>query len=608
MAENVEQILAEINILVVKGNFSEAERKAKIVLNLFDGAKKENANFVWILNLLAEISYRHKKYDESLAYAERALSLIQKQFGPNHFYAAASLSFIGLAQMKLRKFPSAKITFKNTLQLIDTSYGKNTEKYLLSLQNLARVCSEMGDSIECETHLEESMEVYQSVFRNNFASMDYNERMSLSDKFFSYQLQIFNYVSNNQTFSDSFLKKVFDFRLNTKMMLLENLETYAWVNNTFEKIKDSLHTDEIAIEVVRFHEMEESETGKSRYVFWVVSSETKNAPKVLTLYANPAKERKDYTSYIKNIQKKSVDFDSYEIYWKFLTSELKDKKQIYFSPDGVYSFINVNTIVTETGTSLIDEYNIRLYNDLRNVIERDQEKTKLPTEALLLADPTFYKPEVYVKVKNKKQILTQLPESKKEIKNVNEILERINCRTSTFCDEEVTKAAFENISKVQLLHIATHGNFNNNFSTFNDANEMMHHSGLYLSHPFVFSKEKKDLVLIKEGYLSSGDVVKMDLNNLELVVLSACNSGLGVQIKTGDSFGFLRTFFVAGAHNLITSLWEVEDKITHEFMKLFYSYWTEEQNKSSAFYRAQREMKRKYRYPMYWGSFILMHR
>lgn len=608
MVENVEQILAEINILSVKGNFFEAERKAKIVLNLFDGTKEETASFVWLLNLLAEIAYRLKKYDEAISYAEKALSLTKQQFGPTNVYVAASLTFIGLAQLRLGKLLSAKITFKNTLQFIVNSYGENTERHLSTLQNLARVCYEMGDSIECEMYLEESMEVYQLVFRNNFISMNYNERMSLSDKYYSYQLQTFNYISNNQTFSDSFLKKVFDFRLNTKIMLLENLDNYIWVENSFEKIKASLYDDEIAIEVIRFNELEESETGKSRYIFWVISSENTNAPKVLSLCTDPSEEREKYTNYIKNIKKKSVDFDSYEIYWKFLAPELKDKKQLYLSLDGVYSFINVNTIVTETGSYLIDEYNIKYYNDLRNVIGKDQAKTNFPSEALLMADPIFYSEEIYLKDKTIEQFLKQLPESKNEIKAVSEILEGGNCRTAVFYHEEVTKSAFENISKVQLLHIATHGIFNNNLSRFNDANEMMHNSGLFLSHPFIFSKEKNDLVLTQEGYLSSGDVVKMDLHNLELVVLSACNSGLGVQLQIGDSFGFVRTFFVAGVHNLIISFWEVEDRITHEFMKLFYSFWTEEKNMSSAFYRAQREMKHKYRHPMYWGGFILMHR
>lgn len=609
MTENIEQRLSEINILIVKGNYSEAETKAKDALSLFDGVKKESTNFVWMLILLAELSFRHKRYDEALSYAERALSIIQKRFGQNYVHEMASLSFIGLSQLKLKQFSLAKATLTKVLQLTKNSFGKNSENYLLSLQNLALVCNEMGDTVECELGLEESMEVYLELVKDNFDMLDYDERIALSDKYFSYQLCIYNYISNSQHCSDEFLKKVLDFRLNTKMQLLEKLDANIFVGNSFDKIKRSLHADEAAIEVIRFLEMEEMVTGNSRYVFLIVSHETVSSPKLVSIFTDPDEEKNEHDVYLRNIQKKTVDFSSYDTYWKVLEPELKDKKKIYFSPDGIYRYLNVNTLMKEEGIYLLEDCNILLYNDLRNLIDRDQLREKLPTEALLLSSLTFYNDEVFSKDKTIAKFLPQIPESKNEIATVRKILDDSNCHTYVCCDEAVTKSVFNNITEFQLLHIATHGYFRIPLpDTPVKTEEMMSHSGLFLSHPFVYSQEKEDLELTEEGFLSSGNIVEMELHNLDLVVLSACNSGLGFQIQSGDSFGFVRTFFVAGAHNLITSLWEVEDKITHEFMKLFYSSWMEEQNKYSAFNRAQREMKHKYRYPMYWGGFILVHR
>jgi len=98
----------------------------------------------------------------------------------------------------------------------------------------------------------------------------------------------------------------------------------------------------------------------------------------------------------------------------------------------------------------------------------------------------------------------------------------------------------------------------------------------------------------------------MNLNTLDLVVLSACDSGSGAQINAGESFGFQRTFFLAGAKTLIMSLWSVEDKITTEFMISFYSNWVKNGDKFLSFRLAQQQIKTKYRYPFYWGGFIIM--
>jgi len=98
----------------------------------------------------------------------------------------------------------------------------------------------------------------------------------------------------------------------------------------------------------------------------------------------------------------------------------------------------------------------------------------------------------------------------------------------------------------------------------------------------------------------------LNLDKTELVVLSACQTGLG-EIKNGEGvYGLQRSFQMAGAASVITSLWEVSDEGTQDLMSAFYKYWLQSGNKHDAFRKARAEIKEKYKYPFYWGAFVLV--
>src|SRR5439155_2644012 len=106
------------------------------------------------------------------------------------------------------------------------------------------------------------------------------------------------------------------------------------------------------------------------------------------------------------------------------------------------------------------------------------------------------------------------------------------------------------------------------------------------------------------GLLTALDVTGMNLLATDLVVLSACQTGLG-EVQVGEGvFGLQRAFTLAGAKTLVMSLWSVPDEATRELMEDFYRRLLAGEGRADALRNAQLTLRQKYSSPYYWGAFI----
>jgi CHAT domain-containing protein len=163
----------------------------------------------------------------------------------------------------------------------------------------------------------------------------------------------------------------------------------------------------------------------------------------------------------------------------------------------------------------------------------------------------------------------------------------------------------------RVLHIATHGFFlpeteNTEEKVFGIEAGKLKENPMLRSGLMLAGAEKVIEGSGEDGILTAYEAMNLSLENTEIVVMSACETGLG-DVKNGEGvYGLQRAFKVAGANAIIMSLWKVNDDATQELMTLFYKYYAVSGNKQDAFKKAQLELKTKFKDPYYWGAFVLV--
>ncbi|MBS1796134.1 MAG: CHAT domain-containing protein [Acidobacteria bacterium] len=147
------------------------------------------------------------------------------------------------------------------------------------------------------------------------------------------------------------------------------------------------------------------------------------------------------------------------------------------------------------------------------------------------------------------------------------------------------------LTKYRIIHFATHG-------LLNTARPEL--SGLVFS---LYDRDGQS----RDGFLRLNQIYKLKLN-ADLVVLSACQTALGRDVRGEGLIGLTRGFMYAGARRIVASLWKVDDAATAEFMKIFYrNMLVRKLNPAAALSRAKQEIRQiaRFKSPYYWAGFTI---
>jgi CHAT domain-containing protein len=210
-----------------------------------------------------------------------------------------------------------------------------------------------------------------------------------------------------------------------------------------------------------------------------------------------------------------------------------------------------------------------------------------------------------------------------EANEIETLLQQSNVSVTKYMGMEANEESFKNLSNhsPELLHIATHGFFLENekeiqhnsfmqrFSENNNSRLVLNpllRSGLLFAGANRAWTNKESIANIEDGILTAEEIANLNLTRTKLLVLSACETGLGDVNNSEGVFGLQRSFKLAGVETLVMSLWEVDDKVTCQFMLTFYSNLLNGKTKLESFKVAQNQTREQYKNPYYWAAFVMM--
>lgn len=317
----------------------------------------------------------------------------------------------------------------------------------------------------------------------------------------------------------------------------------------------------------------------------------------------------------------------YDMVWKPLEKHLGGSSTIYFAPDGILYNVAVEYAPVSDSTTISDLRQIYRISSTRNLAM--PERARVSTTASIYGgidyncDTTTLKSnstEFRSRNRNASQIsfscsviggekfsVDYLQGTKDEAVNIQSSLSESSISTTLYSGKDAVEESFKLLSGQEcgIIHVATHGFYLSSKVPLEGDNALIQ-SGLLFAGCNISLMGRVVPDGVDDGILTAREISFMDLRSTDLVVLSACETGLGK--VTGEGvYGLQRGFKKAGANTIIMSLWPVNDYATKLLMSGFYRNYLSGMSKRDAFLAAQKQLRsRKGVRPEHWAAFIML--
>lgn len=435
-------------------------------------------------------------------------------------------------------------------------------------------------------------------------------------------------------------------------ILVNKLGEYANAKRKFEitwkDVQATLSTSEAAIEFARYYDSQDT---IYKYMALVVRPEYEY-PKLVKLGTE--------LNIKKAISQKEFS-ELYKYVWSGIDSLLNSVKTIYYSPSGELNNVSFTALINENNKQLdssksnwsylMDRYDLHQLTTTRYLADGTLKKNEsIPLSIKLVGGVNFtdlplVKDSInkeesnedfafQINLQNEMKVnsaqrggkINYLKGSEIEVKEIAKTLKNSGWETTISDGKNASEYQFKkelNLKSPGIIHISTHGfafaekeiKEKNEFlmqekTSYKVSEDPMVRCGLMLSGANLsWSGDSKKMIETTgdDGILTAAEVANLNLSNTTLVVLSACETGLGKIESSEGTFGLKRGFKLAGVGQIIVSLWKVPDNETMELMTLFYSELSLSKDIFSSFSKAQKEMRNRYPYePEKWAGFVLV--
>ncbi|MBU2514604.1 tetratricopeptide repeat protein [bacterium] len=357
-------------------------------------------------------------------------------------------------------------------------------------------------------------------------------------------------------------------------------------------------------------------------------------------------------------------YDVFNKVWKPLLPYLKSKKSIYIVPDSVLHLLPFDAIVNENDNFLIESTDLKVLSSSRDLVV-----STLPDaegEFIILAGPDYdlekasvletkkaiaskrsgvdrglrishglrslsFEPLLGAEIEGKtiKQVsdsFEALPGAEDEGKAIDEVARKQAGTSIIYLNQDAEENQLRSIGKSpKMIHIATHGFFLQAEERLKKRLLSLQRGGVQTAPPpgdnpllragLAFAGINSNAPFLGEidtdndGVLTALEVLSLNLSGTRLVVLSACETGVG-EIYAGEGvYGLRRAFQEAGVKSVVNSLWPVSDEGTRRLMTAFYQNLFDGVPPRKALKAAQLELlNSEWSAPYYWAAFVLVER
>ncbi|MBK9025895.1 MAG: CHAT domain-containing protein [Saprospiraceae bacterium] len=435
---------------------------------------------------------------------------------------------------------------------------------------------------------------------------------------------------------------------------LKEKELAALSNNVAKELKQISHSDilktlnhsEILLEFVTYKFKETPLIDQGRYGVFVLEP---NAKKVNFISLCSA-------SLLDSIAGQALDFLSVNalydnpelvnLVWNKILPYLKDKKRIYITTSGMLNKVNISALRLNVNQTVSDLFEITYLNSSKDLLflDRNQNTYTSFTSAVLYGDIDYtnstsasegiyatgtlrglnYYDFYMTDPGARKTKWQKLKYSKAEIDYISQKLKNKDCDVKLLdrnnANENYIKSHYGPLNKnysPELFHFSTHAYF------LPQKKSKSNTDGIYTTYRRMgdFSLIQSGIVLsganknwsvtdssyYDDGILTAFEISQLNLQKTKLVVLSACDTGVGEISNSEGVYGLRRAFKIAGVDKILMSLWSVADYQTMEFMNLFYeNLCTKKLSPRLALCATQKTMRQKKYEPYYWAGFVLI--
>jgi CHAT domain-containing protein len=601
--------------------------------------RKNNINTASIYTLTGDVYYQQKQYRKAEEFYIKAKDLYEKFFSTSHPEYVKALSKLSKVYYMEKDFKRAKKNIEDALG----NYEGFIKQYFpaLSEREKAKYWNTIKGDFE---------------FYNTLAFSNMEDFKDLTKKVYEYQLltkalllsssiKIRERIMNS---TDEPLKEQYNTWLQKKELLTLALsmsatqlteneidpsslqqdveriekdlsqrseifgESFENKRTTFEDVRKSLKPNEAAIEMVRYRHFNHSLTDSVIYAALYVKPEVAK-PQAIIMKDGQRLETRFFKFYRNAITGKITDNVSYGVFWQPIMEGIGQVSTIYLSADGIYNQINLEAIGTPDGRYVIDNSNIVLVSNTKDIYLR-KAKARVSSKdntAMMFGNPTFY-----ATASADSKSISALPGTEKEINQLQIMPQQKGRHNTEYMDKSAAEEKVKELNSPKIFHIATHGLYRPSAPVTLEK-EIEGNEALLAQNPLMRTGlllrgagdllDKTDYNYnMENGILTAYEAMSLNLDKTDLVVLSACETGLG-DLEAGEGvYGLQRAFLVAGAKVLIMSMFKVDDDATQKLMLRFYQKWLNSGNLRQSFIDAKKELRIEYPEPIYWGAFIMI--